>query len=408
MPEKPVSSAEANNFKEDVNLERNIASKETTMSEQTIIYEQKEIKANKKNRLIVLLMLLLISFPTIPFLLYRYGVNSPMQTNKDIGFEIKQGTGVSEIADNLLDAGLINSKNLFRLYVKLNKLDTNLQAGNYLIPPRSSISDLANIFQFGRNDVAITYIEGWRVEQLAQELADELENFDYKSFVETARDYEGQLFPDTYVLNRDISQDELIDLLKKTFSEKTADLLETETLGRLGLTQKQVLILASLIEREVATVDDKRIVAGILIKRLKEGMKLEVDATTQYAVALKKYCTPEICKNLAIDQECNPGREATELSQKCETGLYPKMLEDIEWWPKNLTQTDLASTNKYNTRVNSGLPPKPISSFGRESLNAVVNYEETPYYYYLTDNDGTTHFSATYEEHYQKVLQYLQ
>jgi len=121
-------------------------------------------KKQKRNIFLVVLLVLLITFPVIPVLLYRYGIESPSQTNKEIVLEIKPGSGIAEIGENLNDAGLINSPMLFKVYLKLNKLETNIQAGVYVIPPATSLKELVDIIQFGRNDVSVRYIEGWRVE----------------------------------------------------------------------------------------------------------------------------------------------------------------------------------------------------------------------------------------------------
>ncbi len=347
----------------------------------------------KRNLLIVLVLAMLITFPTVPYLLYRYGINNPTQLNKEIVFEIKQGDGISEIAGDLRVAGLVDSPFLFKLYLKLNGLEKNVQAGVYVVPPKRSIVDLANIFQFGRNDVTIRYIEGWRVEQLSQVLSEELEGIDYGEFTKEAREYEGYLFPDTYFINKDASQKEVLDILKGTFQEKTRDLLSGKNLLDAGLSEKEAVILASIVEREALKEDDRRVIAGILIKRYREGMRLEADATTQYAVALAKHC---LSLNISKFAEA-----------ECLRGLEAKQVQDIVWWPGKLTKNDLNYDSPYNTRNNEGLPPKPISSFGFSALESVINHETSPYYFYLTDADGVTHYAATLEEHNYNTNKYL-
>jgi len=254
-------------------------------------------KKRKRNIFLVVILVLLITFPVIPVLLYRYGIESPSQTNKEIVLEIKSGSSIGAIGENLKDAGLINSPTLFKVYLRLNKLGTNIQAGVYLIPPMTSMKELVDIIQFGRNDISVRYIEGWRVEQLAELLVRKLKNIDYKEFVVEAREYEGYLFPDTYYLNIDVEQDELLELLQGTFEEKTEDILIARNLKKVGLTEEEVVILASIVEREVAEHEDRRIIAGILIMRLRQGMALEADATTQYAVVFNKHCVPAQCRN---------------------------------------------------------------------------------------------------------------
>lgn len=360
-----------------------------------------DTKHVRKNRLIVILLALLLTVPTVPFLLYRYAVNSNPVTNKTIPFEIRSGQGVSTISKNLVDAGLINSELVFKAYVKLNSLDSNLQAGYYEIPPMTSIVGLADIFQYGRNDITIRYIEGWRVEQLALYLLDTVPDFDYLRFLELARAQEGMLFPDTYLINLDATAEDIFNLLLTTFDDKTADLLANEKLASAGLTVNEAVVLASIVEREALIQADRKKIAGILIKRLREGMRIEADATTQYAIALEKHCMRATCRQEGA--VCSPTEEET----MCLTAEYPELLKEIKWWPSSLTKYDLDDDSAYNTRKNPGLPPAPISSYSYASLEAVVNHEQTPYYFYLTDNSGVTHYSVTYDQHLAKINQYL-
>lgn len=360
-----------------------------------------EANHQKRNIIVVLILALLITFPTVPYLLYKYGITNPSQTNKEITFEIKTGQSVNEISGNLKDAGLINSPLLFKAYLKLNHLEKDIQAGTFDIPPKTSIAKLAEILQFGRNDTTVTYIEGWRIEQLAQKLDKQLATFDYAQFVKDTRKFEGYLFPDTYIFNRDITQDKIIKIMSDNFEKKTADLLTKQNLNQAGLAKDQAVILASIVEREAVTDEDRRLIAGILIKRWKEGMRLESDATTQYAVALDKHCVPDTCRQ--ADTGCSLDQE----TKLCLTGLDEEQLKDIDWWPHNLSQYDLDFDSPYNTRVVYGLPPAPISSFSLSSLSAVIHHQDSPYYFYLTDDKGKTHYAQTLQQHIDNINNYL-
>jgi len=265
----------------------------------------------------------------------------------------------------------------------------------------TSIKELVDILQFGRNDVTIRYIEGWRVEQLAELLSQKMKDVDYGEFVAAARPYEGYLFPDTYYFNVDATQKEILERLRDTFEKKTADLLTAENARKTGLTPEEMVILASIVEREVAEYEDRRIVAGILLKRLQEGMALEADATTQYAVALNKYCVPALCRSEDVVCDLDPSVAV------CEEGLDKNLLEDIQWWPKQLTNYDLDFASPYNTRVTAGLPPAPISSIGISALQAVVDFVPTDYYFYLTDGDGVTHYAKDLDGHIRNMNSFL-
>ena len=151
--------------------------------------------------------------------------------------------------------------------------------------------------------------------------------------------------------------------MTRTFDSKTSDM---------DLTQDQV-ILASLIERETKTAEERPIVAGILINRLNVGMALQVDAAVQYAIGSTK-CTVQ--------------------STKC------------DWWPI-LTKNDLASASKFNTYKYPGLPPTPIANPGTSSLTAAFNPTGNDYWYYIHDNDGQIHYAKTLSEHNANIAKYL-
>jgi len=157
----------------------------------------------------------------------------------------------------------------------------------------------------------------------------------------------------------------------------------------------------SIVEREAAEHEDRRIIAGILIMRLREGMALEADATTQYAVALNKHCVPEECRNEEAICDLDPSVAV------CETGLEKKYLDDVEWWPKKLTKYDLDYNSPYNTRSTVGLPPAPISSISVSALESVIDYVPSDYYFYLTDSEGITHYARDLEGHIQNTNTYL-
>ena len=214
-------------------------------------------------------------------------------------------------------------------------------------------------------------MEGWRVEEVAQEASEKFDNIGYAKFLDLAKDYEGRLFPDTYDFNSDVDEEKLIDAMLDNFKTKTADVLTAENLAKVGLSEDQAVILASIVEREVHVAEDQALVAGILIKRFKEGGLVGADATTQYAVAPK-----------------------VEGGQKV-------------WWPKQLTAEDLASNSLYNTRKVAGLPPTPICNPGLQAIKAVVNPTQSKYYYYLTDANGVTHYAVSLDEHNRNIGKYL-
>ncbi len=342
--------------------------------------------SQSKKLFLVLTIVTLTVGPMLGFLYYRFAINRPAQTDREMRIQIKSGEGLSEISQLLYDKGLLNSKILFKAYVILNKFDNNIQAGTYVIPAGSSVVELAQILQHGTNDVSITFLEGWRVEEFARQANVNLGDIDYEDFVEMAKPYEGYLFPDTYSVNLNIKEDDLFQMLRNTFDEKTRDILTEEALNRAGLSKEETMIFASIVEREVRNEDDRPLVAGILIKRWRNGEIIGADATTQYSVAtLKAGCSINTTKVCPSDDH----------------------MDQIQWWPQNLTVDDLQFENPYNTRKVAGLPPTPICSPSIAAINAVLNHQITSFNFYLTDNEGVTHFANTLEEHNRNIQLYL-
>ena len=143
-----------------------------------------------------------------------------------------------------------------------------------------------------------------------------------------------------------------------------------EDAKKTGLTWNEVITLASIVEREGRSDEDRPVIAGILLKRLKADWPLQADATLQYVL----------------------GYQAFEKS----------------WWKKSLTATDKTVQSPYNTYRNPGLPPAPISNPGLASIKAVVYSKESDYWFYLHDNDGRIHYARTLEDHNSNIAAYLQ
>lgn len=350
------------------------------------------------NLILIALLTIIIAVPTFGYLYYKIAINRPSQTEKELTFEIKKGDSITTVSDGLYKRGALNSQHLFNFYVKNNHLDSKIQAGVYTIPAGTSIVELAELFQHGTNDIQVTLLEGWRAEEIARALNQQLPNVGYNSFLNIAKTEEGYLFPDTYRFNKDTTEVEVLMELKNNFKKRTEDILTENALSKVGLTKTEALIFASIIEREVKLEDDRKIVAGILINRWKDNYKLEADATTQYAVAKDKFCIPDTCRQENI--VCKLSQEVLECPQN-------NQIFEINWWPQELLQYDLDFNSPYNTRKNIGLPPTPICNPSLAAIEAVLNYEDTNYFFYLTDMDGVTHYATTLEQHNNNVTEYL-
>lgn len=284
---------------------------------------------------------------------WLYVTGAPRRQGELQDFTIERGQSVSSIATNLHAASLIRSPFYFKLYVRLNNLE--IQAGEYQLSPATPPSVLARHLTSGRTpELRLTIPEGYRREQIAELLSAKL-GLDPSAFLAATQDLEGYLFPDTYSLAKDVDVPTVVALLRSNFDAKTRNL---------NLTRDDI-ILASIVEREALTPEEKPIVAGILLKRIKEGWALEVDATIQFIMG-------------------KPG----------------------DYWPTPLLG-DRARRSPYNTYLNRGLPPGPIGNPGLISLEAVKNPVATPYYFYLHDRSGVIRYAATNAEHEANIAQYI-
>jgi UPF0755 protein len=183
---------------------------------------------------------------------------------------------------------------------------------------------------------------------------------------------EGFLFPDTYLFPKTASAELVVNKMKQTFNKKLSNKIKSDIKGS-NYTLSQMVTLASIVERETVTDEERPIVAGILFKRLEAGWPLQADAAVQYAKA----------------------------NAKCQ-----KAKVECKWWPK-LTRQDLEIDSLYNTYKYRGLPPGPIANPGLSSIKAVVYPKESPYWFYLHEGDGSIHFASNLEEHNNNIEKYL-
>lgn len=331
------------------------------------------------------LVIIAIIFATLLFLgsrsYYTFAINLQNSTDETVvDFVIEGGQSVEEIAKSLEREGLIRSAALFRLYTNLSNLSPHLQAGAYQVPKNLSLTKVADLLQHGTFEDKLTFIEGWRREEMAEYISSKFpparragavqsSKLSATDFLQESKGFEGRLFPDTYFISKETTARELVETMVENFGKK-----HSEQSNISGLTPPQALIIASIVEREARSADDRPLVAGILIKRFLNGWALQADATIQYALGYQ-------------DGESASGKGG--------------------WWKKHLTEEDLKVKSPYNTYLNPGLPPTPISNPGLDSLKATFNPTQTDYWYYLSDRDGIMHFAKNNEEHNQNVAKYL-
>lgn len=290
-------------------------------------------------------------------------------------FVIHKGESLSLISQRLKNEGLIRDASAFKILVLAKGLSGQIQAGDFRVNPSWTTEEVAYLLTHGSLDIWLTFPEGWRREEYSRRLDANLDGFSYPQFNQLTQDKEGYLFPDTYLIPKDASPSAVISIFTNNFERKYDLEMQLATKAK-GLTQDQVIILASIVERECRTDKDRPVVAGILFKRWQEDVPLQVDATVQYALASK--------------ENANAGNR-----------------EEIDWWPEKLTRADLQIDSPYNTYKYKGLPPAPISNPGLASINAVIYPQESDYWFYLSDPQGNMHYAKTGEEHNENIEKYL-
>lgn len=286
----------------------------------------------------------------------------------DQRFVIPKGQAVSVIAKRLQEAGLIKQAWAFRIVVQVQDLGNAIQAGSFELSPTMSVWQVAHALTVGTDDVWITLPEGWRREEIAESISkQELPNFDTAVFLDLTKGLEGQLFPDTYLVSREVSTATVVSLLQTTFENKIVKGLAKE-LAASSLSLNELLTLASLVQRESAHDAEMPLVAQILLNRLEIGMPLQVDASLQYS----------------------KGYSQTEAS----------------WWSTPLA-VDKQLASSYNTYMHAGLPPGPIASPGLAAIKAVLTPRPSDALYYIHDTSGQIHTATDLAGHNANVNQYL-
>lgn len=282
-------------------------------------------------------------------------------------FVIPKGQGVITIGQRLTEAGLIKHPLVFRYIVTTQGLGEKIQAGSFTLSPSMTPAEIAVSLTQGTEDVWITLLEGWRAEEIAEYLASqaELTLFDEEAFMEAAADYPGMLYPDTYLIPREMEAETIVSLLVNTFEAKVTEGLSDE-IAASDRDFEDVLIMASVVQREARDFEQMRHVAGILWNRIDIGMALQVDATLQYVRGTSS-----------------------------------------EWWP-NPTAADKQLASPYNTYQNSGLPPRPICNPGLEAIEATLDYLEVNDLFYIHDpKTGKMYYAEDIDGHNANVNTYL-
>ncbi|HAO64502.1 TPA: endolytic transglycosylase MltG [Candidatus Taylorbacteria bacterium] len=278
-------------------------------------------------------------------------------------FEVKSGETLNSIAKDLKSQHVVRSTTLLKAMVVFLGGEQKLRAGDYYFGRSLSAYTIASRLVRGNFDLAsfkVTIPEGSSMRQIATILSPKLTKFSSADFLRFSSEKEGYLFPDTYFLMPTATSGEVLGVLQENFDEKIK--IVEPAIVAFGKSTKDVVTMASILEEEAQTPADWSIISGILWKRIKIGMPLQVDSTLGYVT----------------------GKASSEL-----------------------TTTDLKSDGPYNTYTRKGLPPTPICNPGLETITAAATPTTTPYLYYLSDKNGVIHYAATFADHIKNREKYL-
>lgn len=293
-------------------------------------------------------------------------------------FEIQMGEPVYSITNRLQQEGFVPNGEAVRAFLIYSGLDTRIQAGEYQFSESVSVLDLARRLEDPTpGDVVFVVLPGWRLEEIAAAFPTSGLSITGEEFLTKAYNpkpewlptgwmegdsLEGLLAAGEYVFPRETTVDELLETMVNRFSEMVSPEI-SEGLSSQGLTIKESVILASMVEKEAIVSDEQALIASVFYNRLRVGMKLDSDPTVQYAVGNSR-------------------------------------VKDT-WWVNPITKEDLSFNSPYNTYVYPGLPPTPICAINVDVLYAVAYPENTPYYYFRANciGDGRHIFAETYDQH---------
>lgn len=317
-------------------------------------------KPSKKiSVIIVVLIILALS------LSYYFLIVPPIDFPLNSIYSIEENSSLSSVAIKAKKENLIKSPLFFKILTTLFSGSKGVISGDYVLNKKENLFEIVKRFtsaDYRLVAIKITLPEGLNTYEIADILFEknDLRNFNKQEFLAVAKDKEGYLYPDTYFFLPNVKTKQVIETMEENFMKKIS--LIQNDIKKFGKTFKEVLTMASIIEEEVRTAEDRKIVSGILWKRIKVGMPLQVDAVFPYITQKKNKITTR--DNLKID-------------------------------------------SPYNTYLNKGLPPGPIANPSLDAIIAAINPKETKYFYYISDKKGIIHYAKTLEDHNNNIWRHL-
>lgn len=334
---------------------------------------------NKKLKILLSAVIILIAGG---WFYYDYSINNPVSADSKVQtFVVESGWGSTKISHELKNRGLIRNAYVFQLYVWSQGIDSRLLDGEYMLSSNQTIKEISQILSRGAGaskEITLTFIEGWNNDQIADYLDSKgiASKKDFFDIIQTKSDWwdqydvlksrpkdldlEGYLFPDTYRIFRDATITDIVKKMVGNLDKKFTAELKSE-IEKQGKNIHQILTLASIIEKEVSTDTDRKIVAGIFYNRLKINMALQADSTVNYAT----------------------GKSVSRASAG-----------------------DLQKDSPYNTYKYRGLPPGPICNPSMSAILAAIYPQENNYLYFLTTPDGKVIYNVTHDGHVADKAKY--
>lgn len=306
-----------------------------------------------------LLLLILLMGSAATVFLYDYAINQPLKISEDTLFLVNKGDSLNKIAQSLQDKKLVNDKYIFILFSKINRIYPQIKAGEYLFNGEFSVKQIAEKLSSGKVYLRkVTFPEGLTSTEIAKIL--HKENFLSKD--EFAAPAEGSILPETYAYMRGDSPEKIIKQAQKAMQNVLEQAWQERDQNLPLQSKEELLILASIVEKETGIGMERAQVASVFVNRLRLGMLLQTDPTVIYALTNGK--------------------------------------EDLN---RPLTRKDLSIDSPYNTYKYAGLPPTPICNPGKDAIYAAAHPSETPYLYFVASGNGGHNFAATLSEHNENV-----
>ena len=317
----------------------------------------------KRSRKGLWFLLILTVFVVCGYLYIQKLAEAPDNFPSNIPIEVVPGTSISAITKQFKNVGIVRSDLLLYLVLLTSYRPEDVKASTYLFSEPKDVYEVAATLIKGDFDsllIPFIHREGEPVKEIAKNASLKLTDFSAAEFLLLASSSEGKLFPETYKIPKTYTPQELYTLMTNMYEEKVAPLRDVMKAKKLS--EQEVIILASIIEREANSTTSMKLVSGILQNRLALGMALQVDASMEY--------------------------------------ILEKPL-------KELTAEDLKIDTPYNTYLYPGLPPTAISNPGLDAIMAVLEPTESEYMFYITGNDGEFYYAKTFDEHKLNISRYL-